>query len=430
MFKTSDKFPNRTVYCGDNLEVLKKIPDNYVDAVCIDPPFNSGRNYTNFDDDRNEWKWNDDRDDDVRNLYDLNLDVYEFLYRLPEQNISRKSYLTFMAVRLCEIHRILMDHGSLFLICDDKEVAYLEILLDMIFGFNNKINLINYRRSVGRKGKRSETGFSKRLGRCSGYVLFYAKDQTKYEFDQKAEFRVIKDKEIEEKFPHTDGIRRYAQYPVTFVTRPETNFYGLVKKWMHNHNKMNHLLNDGRLYYIKNRKHITLKDGNHIRELVKKLGSFAVHKKEYPKEVNGHSWFGIDDTWHDVKPEQVSIPENGGHKGGKTEELIERILKFIKSPDDRPPRVLDAFLGFGTTAIIAEKLGYHWIGIDVSKENIEITQQRFAGAVPIVDNEEEVLFDGTPKQTDLFNPVKQVPKVKKTKTKKLSFPNVKINIEE
>lgn len=430
-------FPNRTIYFGDNLYYLQRMPDEYLDGVCIDPPFNSGSNYSNFQDDKVQWSWNQERSQELESLLDLNPKVYYFLKELDRSYPTRQSYLVFMALRLHEIHRILMKHGALFLICDDAEVEYLKVLLDMIFGWQNKLNLINYRRSYGRKFMSNVA-----LKRNHGYILSYAKNREIYSFDDEARLRPLTEEEIEKQYTSVDphGNRYYAN-TVTNVSKKVTEFYGLRKKWSYDTERLERLLKEGLLIYVdktkkgSGNKHTVLKSGDHIKDLLDKNGQFAVYQKEYPKKVGSDLCMAMDSSWEDIKTEQVALTENGGNSGGKTEQLIERCLKFFNTPDpSRSVRILDAFLGFGTTAIVAEKLGYEWIGIDSSKPNIKVTKRRFKGELTHAKEhfEEAEPADSTLKQTDLFGLLDQKPKPKpksKPKVSKTSFPNVEINVE-
>ena len=102
------------IYCGDNLEVLKKyIPDESVNLIYIDPPFNSSRNYEVFWGEAQERRAFEDRFGDVMN------------------------YLEWMRPRLHEIHRILKPNGSFYYHCDWHASHYVKVELDRIFGFNN-----------------------------------------------------------------------------------------------------------------------------------------------------------------------------------------------------------------------------------------------------------------------------------------------------
>ena len=393
------KVKNGFIYEGDNLKHLKELPDKSVDGICIDPPFNSGRNYTNFKDDPSEWRWNDQRQselDDIHELYPQLGIIIELL-----SNGSRRSYLVFMARRLIELHRILNDHGSFFLICDDKELAYLEVLMDQIFSPQNKLNVINYRRATGKRGNRETISANRKLARCTGYILFYAKDYDKYDHDFKMEFRPLHKVEHKIKYPHFDGEKHYAQYTTFFSAAKEHDFLGLSRKWAHNNEKLMRLLTNKQLYYIDNKKHIVFKDEDHFRSMTCDNKDLPIYKKEYPMIINGIPHFGITDTWQDLKAEQTARNENGNNRGGKTEELMERVLKFITNPYDRPTVVLDAFLGFGTTAAIAEKLGYKWIGMEISQENIDITCERLNK--PFQNSEDDFIYNGGSVQINLFD---------------------------
>ena len=98
---------NRTLYEGDNLEVLRKMDRKSVDLIYLDPPFNSNKDYGEFDD-----RWNFDE------------------------------YLSFMETRVYELHRILKDTGSIYLHCDSSASHYLKIMMDDVFGIKNFRNEI------------------------------------------------------------------------------------------------------------------------------------------------------------------------------------------------------------------------------------------------------------------------------------------------
>ena len=387
------EFPNRTIYNFDNLDILEKIKDESIDGICIDPPFNSGRNYgkINYDkkqwdwkDDKARWKWDQDRRLDLTSLSLLNRSVYNFLQSLDKSNETRRSYLTFMAPRLYHMHRILEKSGILFLICDDTEMEYLKVLLDMIFGSKNQINLISYRRSGGRKGR--ERDFYKKLARNSGYVLLYAKNIDHYRFYKDVALRTAKENEISEKYNKIDSNgKRYRMAGIANLkNRPITSFHGIKKRWYYSYDKMQGLLNNKELaYYDKSIQEdpIILENEDQILEIQKTLGNFNISRIRYPEQINGYDAFKIDTFWSDLKQEKVASHENGGNSGGKTEELIERLLKFVIHPKgkNRSVRILDAFLGYGTTAVVAEKLGYEWIGIDNILPCILCTLDRFKG---------------------------------------------------
>jgi site-specific DNA-methyltransferase (adenine-specific) len=102
----------RVVYCGDNLEQLKKLPDGCVDLIYIDPPFNSNRNYEVFWGETKEKRSFDDR------------------------HASTQAYIDFMRPRCVEMHRVLKKTGSFYFHCDWHASHYVKVMLDQIFGSN------------------------------------------------------------------------------------------------------------------------------------------------------------------------------------------------------------------------------------------------------------------------------------------------------
>src|ERR1039458_9029099 len=137
------------LYYGDNLEVLRQsIKAETVDLVYLDPPFNSQANYNvlfkaptgqkseaqieAFED---TWHWNASAEqafDEV--IHSGNSDVAELLraFRLFLKENDMMAYLTMMAVRLIELHRVLKPTGSLYLHCDSTASHYLKLVMDGI----------------------------------------------------------------------------------------------------------------------------------------------------------------------------------------------------------------------------------------------------------------------------------------------------------
>ena len=93
-----------TLYQGDNLTILRQIPDASVDLICTDPPFNTGKDWGAFSD-----KWEG----------------------------GLKGYLKFMETRIEECRRVLKPTGSLYLHCDPTASHYLKVMLDGVFGIDN-----------------------------------------------------------------------------------------------------------------------------------------------------------------------------------------------------------------------------------------------------------------------------------------------------
>ena len=145
--------PN-TIYCGDNLKMLSDIPDESVDLIYIDPPFNSNRNYEVFWGDTGEKRAFEDRHGDVQ------------------------AYIDYMRPRVLELYRVLKKTGSFYYHCDWHASHYVKIMLDQIFNFNNFQNEIiwTYRRWPAK---------SKSFQRMHDTILFYVKDsKSNYVFNK------------------------------------------------------------------------------------------------------------------------------------------------------------------------------------------------------------------------------------------------------
>ena len=165
-----------TLYTGDNLYFLHGMNSESVDLIYLDPPFNSKRLYkapvgsraagTSFKD---MWTWND-----VDEAYlDQIVERYPFLVQFIQatgviHSEPMKAYLTYMAQRLLELHRVLKPAGSLYLHCDQTASHYLKIALDRIFGKHNFRNEIVW---SYRTGGASRTRFARK----HDVILFYAK---------------------------------------------------------------------------------------------------------------------------------------------------------------------------------------------------------------------------------------------------------------
>ena len=175
---------NRTLFFGDNLEILrKKIPNESFDLIYLDPPFNSNRSYNvlfkegiidspaqvkAFED---SWHWNEESKHQFDYLVSkTNEDVSNLMLALEKmiKHNDMMAYLTMMTVRLIELHRVLKETGSLYLHCDPTASHYLKIVLDVIFGKKNLRNEIVWCYTSG--------GVSKKyFGKKHDIILFYTK---------------------------------------------------------------------------------------------------------------------------------------------------------------------------------------------------------------------------------------------------------------
>lgn len=178
-----------TLFYGDNLAIMREyIPDESVDLVYLDPPFNSNRNYNVLFKDESgreaeaqieafedTWHWSDAAEETYHELVTEAADeVSKAIAALRELVGTNQvmAYLVMMAARLVELHRVLKPTGSLYLHCDPTSSHYLKIVMDAIFGPTNFRTEIIWKRSTAH----SDNKQGRRLhGHIHDVLLFYTK---------------------------------------------------------------------------------------------------------------------------------------------------------------------------------------------------------------------------------------------------------------
>jgi len=341
------------LFYGDNLEILRDhIPDESVDLVYLDPPFNSQANYNvlfkapggeqskaqieAFED---TWHWNQKAEDAFDQVMQCgNTKVADMLNAIRQflKENDMMAYLTMMAIRIIELHRVLKGSGTLYLHCDPTASHYLKLLLDAVFGPENYCNELIWKRRVGMSSAVHE---STRFGSITDTILFYRKTK-------EARFRPrynLNDPDyqayIEERFTlvDPDGRRFQATSLVNPAPRPNLRYeYKGYKPppngWMISKEKMEQWDSEGRIYFPKN------PDGR-------------LRRKSYADELRG---MPIQNLWTDIQELNSQAQERLGYPTQKPVALLERI---ISASSDEGGVVLDPFCGCGTTIHAAQKLG-------------------------------------------------------------------------
>ena len=161
-------FSDRTIWTGDNLDILRGLNSASVDLIYLDPPFNSNRNYAApvgsaaagaaFKD---TWTLSDL---DVAWM-GLIADEQPAMYQVMQtagltHGKGMQSYLCMMAVRLLEMRRVLKDSGSIYLHCDSTASHYLKLLMDSIYGGNSFQNEITWQRTESHNTARRYGNFT------------------------------------------------------------------------------------------------------------------------------------------------------------------------------------------------------------------------------------------------------------------------------
>jgi DNA modification methylase len=369
--------PNNALYYGDNLHILRKhIAVETVDLVYLDPPFNSNRDYNVlFKEQGGEgspaqmkaftdtWKWSEAAYHDFVNecerpqLIEL---MQGFTKTLGRNDVT--AYLVMMAPRLVELHRVLKSTGSLFLHCDASASHYLKLLLDVIFDPRNFRNEIIWKRTSAHSD--SKQG-AQHFGRVTDTILFYSKGP-QITFNQlytPYDLRYV-DRDYRRVDP--DG-RRYRldnlQGPGGAAKgNPYYEVMGVSRHWRYSKAKMTELIEQGRIVQTR-------------------PGAVPAYKR-YLDEMPG---VPVQNLWDDLPLLNNRSHEFLGYPTQKPSALLERIIQANSNAGDT---VLDPFAGCGTATIAAQKLGRHWIGIDVTHLAIALIKYRLSDSFGLKDRKD------------------------------------------
>lgn len=363
------------LWYGDNLDVLRKFPNDYVDLIYLDPPFNSNTNYNILFGEKNgsmsiaqetafkdSWSWDDKSSYTYKELVDSCDDVstlmtsfHEIFHLRQGKGNDMFAYLVMMAIRLKELHRVLKPTGSLYLHCDPTASHYIKLILDAVFGVENYRNEIVWRRNWSQNS-------SKKYGCNHDTIFFYTKTDTynwsnyRLEYTQEYIDRFFK-------FDDNDGRGRYwteniagagIRHGLTGETWRGFNPTALNRHWRCTVTKLDELDKDNRIYWPKT------------------PGAWPKIKRYLDKQTGKPLQDFIDDV-NSLTAMGAPKGERLGYPTQKPEALLERIIKASSNEGDL---ILDPFCGCGTTIAVAERLKRRWIGIDITHLSINLMQKR------------------------------------------------------
>ena len=350
------------LYFGDNLNILREyVSDESVDLIYLDPPFNSNATYnvlfqeksgeqsaaqiTAFED---TWHWNLDSEYAYQDVVTHGpAKVGELLSALRAflgQN-DMMAYLTMMAQRMVELHRVLKSTGSIYLHCDPTASHYLKLLMDAVFGPSNFKNEI-----VGKRT--SAHNDAKACGSTHDIILAYAKDPSKFLWNQ--QYQAYGPEYVKSHYRYeTDDGRVYRTDNLTAGGLSgggyEYEWNGVLRLWRSPRETMERLEKDGRIRYTR----------NGVAEYIR-----------YLDEMPG---VPLQDLWADIPPINSQAKERLNYPTQKPEALLERIINASSNEGDV---VLDPFCGCGTAIAVAERLNRQWVGIDITHLAISLMKSR------------------------------------------------------
>ena len=401
-------FVDKTIWTGDNLDILRGLNSETVDLIYLDPPFNSNKNYeapvgskaagAAFKD---TWTLSDLDVAWMGLIADEHPAIAYMLDAAGKANgKGMQSYLTMMAVRLLEMHRVLKDTGSIYLHCDPYASHYLKMLMDAIFGAGNFRSEIIWKRTHAHSG-------SKRFGPVHDTILFYSKSNIYTWVPQHTDYSE-QYKERFFKFSDPDG-RRYRS---TILTGSGTRNGASGKPW-----RGIDPTKSGRHWAIPSYTRTLLRDGldSDVQSSLDKLD--AIGRVLWPSKEGGTPSFkqyiddmlgvAIQDVWTDIAPIASQAKERINYPTQKPLSLLERIIKASANPGDV---VLDPFCGCATACVAADKLGRQWVGIDISPKAAELVNERLMaptplGIGPMFHNRYVTHRTDIPRRTDIDAPI-------------------------
>jgi len=328
-----------TLYYGDNLKVLKRyIPDNSVDLIYLDPPFNSKATYNILFEEptgkpstaqiiafEDTWHWTEETEKTFQEIVEkAPAKVVKMMVAFREfigiNDVM--AYLTMMCIRLVELRRVLKESGSIYLHCDPTASHYLKILMDTVFGKENFRNEIAW--------CYSEREISKKYwNKKHDIIFFYTKRaDDKHTFNWK-----------ELALPYSEGTLK----------------------------KFNYEDETGRRFQIRG------KGGSYVGEQGLDISLEKTHPDWVYRDYLDKSPGVPPRDWWPIPVINRAARERLGYPTQKPEALLEKI---IRASSNEGEVVLDPFCGCGTTIAVAQKFKRNWIGIDVTHLAINLIKWR------------------------------------------------------
>lgn len=306
---------------GDNLLALRSlVASGYagkVKCIYIDPPYNTGSAFTHYDD-------------------------------MQEHSI----WLGLMQQRIRILYELLADDGTLWISLDDEEQAYARVLCDEIFGRQNFVANVIWHK------KHTRSNDAKWFSDNHDFILVYAKDKASWRPNL-----LPRSEDSLSNYTNPDNDPRgvWASGPCHVKTPNPKDIYPIITpsgrevlppngtSWRFSQDKMAELIQDNRIYFGKEGANIP----RYKRFLTEVQDGFVPTTLWFREEVGDNQ---------EAKKEVKGINSKDVFSTPKPERLIERVLTLASEQGDL---VLDSFLGSGTTAAVAHKMGRRYIGIEL-----------------------------------------------------------------
>lgn len=379
---------DRTVFISDNLPFLRSLDSESIDLVVIDPPFGKRQTFEGklkppLTDDELEHEFDLLSDWGIQNeaeAYEAGLefpdqhgetakfrDIWDFRYQITEEqwqsldaiarparylietlrhihSDDRAAYITFMALRIIELRRVLTPTGSLYVHCDKEASAYLKVMLDAIFGHGCFRDEIVWHRQAENLSRRSHR-------RASETILYYSRHPSRWTWNQQT-YPITQD-QVERDYRYEDERGRYTTTACTNnADRPNMvyEFHGITRQWRFSKSTMERYEAEGLLVFS---------------------DSGLPRRKNYLSDAAGNR---MTNVWSDIDVLASGDSERTGYPTQKPQSLARRIIETSSNPGDL---VLDCFAGCAYVPVAAELTGRRWIGCDMSPRAWTVVRRQF-----------------------------------------------------
>jgi len=358
-----DDFRNRLIW-GDNKLVMASLLQEFkgkVDLIYIDPPFDVGADFSM------QVQIGDEKDSVQKEQSTLEMVAYRDTW-----GKGTDSYLFMMYERLSLIKELLSESGSLYVHCDYRVNAYLRAILEDIFGNENFVNEIVWKRS---DAKGDATQGSKHYSRIQDTILFCRKSEAA---TWNPLYVPLSDDYVTNfyKYQDPDGRRWKMENMLgpggAAKGNPIYEVMGVTRAWRYSKERMQKLIDDGLVVQTK-------------------PGTVPMEKKylDQSKGVQVGTW------WDDISMIRGWSHEKLGYNTQKPEALLERIIQASSNEGDL---VADFFCGSGTTGAVAERLGRRWLMCDLGRFAIHTSRKR------LIELQRKLYREGKPYRAfDVYN---------------------------
>ena len=305
---------------GDNLLALKALEQDYagqVKCIYIDPPYNTGNAFEHYDD-----------------------------------GVEHSIWLSLMRERLVLLRNLLSDDGSIWISIDADESHYLKVLCDEIFGRGNFVDEVIWQRAF------APVNLKKTISRSHDAILVYCKNANGFVLNglkrSDSQLQTYKNLDNDPRGPWTSAdctVGPAVEEKLYEITTPSGRkiLPPTGRCWLFTKERLEEMITDNRIWFGK--------DGNNaprVKKFISEVKAGVTPMSLWLRDEVGDN--------QEAKREIKALAFDSVFDTPKPERLIERVLTLGSNEGDI---ILDSFLGSGTTAAVAQKMGRRYIGVEM-----------------------------------------------------------------